>query len=251
MSNIFAIIEQATPQDFRGYVYGDILYHPGNSYKDTHNSVVFKPKKVTYTVRKSSNLGKRIISSEVAVVVHSQFDEFGSKVGTPVRNISALTTNSVVVLGPSYVTHTPSVDLAETDEIRAFASKYAKDIDMFLAPVTGLSNMKRIIYTYVNQTSKAKNLAQLDKGFFNWLNTSKVSTNKQAKIANINEQMPKALPAIFKLVVKVMKVKDHIIDQLDSANTDVTAFTNGEQGGEGYVAQDSKIKLVPRTRWQP
>ena len=25
----------------------------------------------------------------------------------------------------------------------------------------------------------------------------------------------------------------------------------GEKGGEGYVAQKSKVKLVPRTRWQP
>ena len=65
------------------------------------------------------------------------------------------------------------------------------------------------------------------------------------------EASPKALPSIFGLIKTIMTVKDNIIDQLDSADADVKATTRGDKGGEGYVAQKDKIKLVPRARWQP
>ena len=73
----------------------------------------------------------------------------------------------------------------------------------------------------------------------------------KAKIKAMTDSNPKALAAIFGLVKRIMAAKDHIIDQLDSADTDVKATTRGEKGGEGYVALGSKTKLVPRTRWQP
>ena len=77
------------------------------------------------------------------------------------------------------------------------------------------------------------------------------SQGQQAKLAQMNEANPKALPAIFKLVKMIMQAKDHVTDQLDDADADVKATTAGEKGGEGYVALGSKTKLVPRTRWQP
>ena len=43
----------------------------------------------------------------------------------------------------------------------------------------------------------------------------------------------------------------NVMRALERADADVKATTGGERGGEGYVAQKSKIKLVPRTRWQP
>jgi len=99
--------------------------------------------------------------------------------------------------------------------------------------------------------TRSRQLNNLENGFFDWLSNSKVSANKQAKIADMNKQMPKALPAIFALVKRIMTVKDHIIDQLDNADADVKQSTKGEKGGEGYVALDTKTKLVPRSRWQP
>ena len=111
--------------------------------------------------------------------------------------------------------------------------------------------MKNIIYTYVNHMTRTQQLKNIENGFFEWLGASKVSTNKQAKIEEMNTASPKALPALFGLVKQIMTVKDHIIDQLDNAPADVTATTKGEKGGEGYVALGSKTKLVPRQRWQP
>ena len=251
MADIFNIMQSATPEDFRGYVYGDLLYHPGKPYTEKDGGIEFTPNLVTYTVNKDSELGKRMANSRVGVVVHTKYDEFGSKSGQPISDVKELNSNEVVVLGQTYVAHQPEVDTSEVNEIRSMAKQNAQVIDQFLAGQKGLSNVPGIIYTYVNQMSRAQKLDELETGFFEWLKTSKVSQNQQAKLAQMHEDMPKALPAIFGLVKKVMTVKDHIIGQLDDADADVKQSTKGEKGGEGYVALDTKTKLVPRTRWQP
>ena len=251
MAGIFDVMKEATPEGFRGYIYGDILYHPGKPYEIKDGSIEFTPNKVTYTVSKNSELGKRIAGSKVGVVVHTKINEFGGKAGKPISDVNELNSEGAVVLGQTYVTHQPSVDTSEVEEIRSMAKRHAGIMDKFLEGQAGLSNVPGIIYTYMNQMSKAQKLGDIENGFFDWLETSKVSKNQQAKLAAMNETMPNALPAIFGLVKKVMTVKDHIINQLDDADADVKQSTKGEKGGEGYVALDTKTKLVPRSRWQP
>ena len=251
MSEIFKIVEPATPEDFRGYVYGDLLFHPGKPFERSDDSVQFTPNKVTYTISNESELGKRIATSKVGIVVHTKFDEFGSKSGQPISDVKELNNKDVVVLGQTYVAHQPKIDTSEVQDIRDMAGANATDIDQFLAGQKGLSNVPGIIYTYMNQMSKAQKLGDIENGFFNWLKTSKVSQGQQEKLAQMNEDMPKALPAIFGLVKRVMAAKDHIIDQLDNADADVKQSTAGEKGGEGYVDLGTKTKLVPRGRWQP
>jgi len=251
MAGVFDVMKTATPDSFRGYVYGDLLYHPGKPFTATTGKIQFTPNLVTYTVDTKGPLGERIANSTVGVVVHTKYEEFGSKAGIPISDVDELNGQGVVVLGQTYVAHQPKVDTSEVKSIRAAASKNASIIDSFLAPVAGLSDMKNIIYTYVNHMTRTQQLKNIENGFFNWLSTSKVSPTKQTKIQDMSQQSPKALPAIFGLVKQIMSVKDHIIDQLDNADADVKATTKGEKGGEGYVALGSKTKLVPRQRWQP
>jgi hypothetical protein len=251
MAVVFKIMEAATPTDFRGYVYGDLLYHPGKPFKSSDGTVQFTPNLVTYTVKSKSQLGERIANSKVGVVVHTKFDEFGSKSGSPLSDVQELNSNDAVVLGQTYVAHQPEVDTKEVDSIRKRAHNSAQAIDSFLQGTKGLSNPAGIIYTYMNHMTRTQQLDKIEKGFFDWLATSKVSQGQQAKLAAMNESNPDALPAIFSLVKQIMSAKDHIIDQLDNADADVKATTKGEKGGEGYVALGSKTKLVPRTRWQP
>jgi len=251
MAEIFQIMEAATPSDFRGFVYGDLLYTPRKPFASSNGEVKFTPNKVTYTVKSNSQLGKRIENSKVGVVVHTKYNEFGGSSGTPIKDVQELNSNDAVVLGQTYVSHQPKVDTRAVGNVRQDAKQYGKIIDDFLETRPGLSDMKNIIYTYVNHMTRTQQLKNIDSGFFDWLATSKVSNNKQAKIKAMAEESPKAIPAIFKLVKDIMTAKDQIIDQLDDADADVKANTKGEKGGEGYVALGSKTKLVPRTRWQP
>ena len=96
--------------------------------------------------------------------------------------------------------------------------------------------------------TKQGKLAQLRTGFFDWLKTSKVSAGQQAKLMAGDT---KGLDAILDLVVKIQTVKNDLINQLDNAGADVKASTDGQSGGEGYVATRDKIKLVPRHKWTP
>lgn len=251
MAAIFNIMKGATPEDFRGYVFGDLLYHPGKPFKESNGSLQFTPNKVTYTVDKSSDIGKRIAQSEVGIAVHGKYEEFGSKAGQPISDVEELNGPGTVVLGQTYVTHQPDIDTKDVNEIRSMTNKAGAAIDKFLAGTQGLSNPAQIIYTYMNHMTRSQQLDQIETGFFNWLKQGKVSQGQQAKLAQLNNENPNALPSMFALVKKIMAAKDHIIDQLDSADADVKATTAGEKGGEGYVALGSKTKLVPRTRWQP
>ena len=47
MAAMWDIFERATPADFRGYVYGDILFHPGKPYQGADGSLSFTPNQTT------------------------------------------------------------------------------------------------------------------------------------------------------------------------------------------------------------
>ena len=252
MAQVFRIMKSNFPKGFEGYVYGDLLYHPGKPFAKGKDGIQFTPNKVTYTVDTNSEISNKIANSKIGVVVHTKYSSFGEKSGTPIENVADLNTNDVVVLGQTYVTHQPNVDTSETDSIVKFTRSNGKNIDNFLAPQAGLGDLKNIIYTFVNQMVKSKQLNNLNStGFFNWLKGSNVSQPKQVKIYELHKSSPSSLDVIFKLVNRIMVVKNHIIDQLDQAPADIKATTGAETGGEGYVAQNSKVKLVPRHRWTP
>lgn len=248
---IWPLLEDATPLGVCGYVYGDLLFYPGKPATLTNESLSFTPNKVTYSVNTNSALGKRISNAQVAIAVHSSFKEFGSKESTPMRHSEAFESKAVAVISQTRVHAAATVDHQQLESVKRTIAQHHDDIDRFLAPVSGLSDMRNIIYTYVNQTSKARQLDSLGETFADWLAQSKVSRSKQARILGLAEDTPAALPAIFSLVKQIMSIKNSIIEQLDAGNNEVSAVTLNETGGEGYIMLDEKIKLVPRHRWVP
>jgi hypothetical protein len=50
MAALWPVFEKATPKDFRGYVYGDILFHPGKPYQGADGRISFTPNQTTYAV---------------------------------------------------------------------------------------------------------------------------------------------------------------------------------------------------------
>jgi hypothetical protein len=252
-AGLYDYFDRATPQDFVGYVYADGLFldrpvEEGGVYTFCPN-----PNSQTcYHVRADSELGRRIAAADVMVVGHAYFPEFGmdDSAQQPMQDFSAFDGDSrLIVLGPIY----NQINTRAIDTVENYIRTAGKNIDNFLAPVTGLSDLKNIIYTYVNQTAKAKQLAKLgSQHFFNWLQTSKVSENKKAKIADMNQQYNNALENIFALVKMIQEMKDQVIDQIEGEQGDIWD-TNGE-GRVRYADASKKfgnVKLVPRKRWTP
>jgi hypothetical protein len=253
MAGLWPIFEAATPATFRGYIYGDILFHPGKPYQGANGKLVFTPNQTTYEVKGASDIGRRLAKAKVAVAAHKHFDYFGDKEGDPLDDAEQFNSSpELVVFGQTYVNHQPAVNADNIGTIEQYSKKYSAGIDKILSPQAGLSDMQNIIYTFVNSQAKAKALDGLDADvFFTWIKTSKVSVPKQQKIIDLSNANPGALDGLFFLVREIMKAKDEIIAELDSAEGDITAHTGGKPGGEGYMSGKDAVKLVPRDRWTP
>jgi len=215
-ASLYPLFDKATPKDFVGFVYADGLFlqRPEVDAEGVYNFCPNPKSQTCYHVTADSQLGKRISQAQVMVVGHAFFPEFG---------------------------------MDDSDQ-------HAIEIDSFLQGAPGLGDLKNILYTYVNQTAKAKALDQLGvPQFFNWLKTSKVSTNKQAKIQELAQKSQHALSAIFGLVKQIMDLKDTVIDQIESGAKGEIWDTQGE-GRVRYAPQGKEfgnVKLVPRKRWTP
>lgn len=256
-ASLYPLFDAATPKDFEGFVYADGLFLQQPNVKDGVYNFCPNPKSQTcYHVESNSDLGKRIAGAQVMVVGHAYFPEWGMPDASqqPINDFGKFNSNpKLIVLGPVYNTTPVDIDTTEIDAVETFLQQHSQEIDTFLLGTAGLSDLKNIIYTYVNQTAKAKQLDQLSPTHFNnWLLGSKVSPNKQAKIQELARVSPNALAAIFTLIKKIQTLKDRVIDQVEQNHGEVWD-THGE-GRVRYAGPEKKfgnVKFVPRKRWTP
>ena len=256
-AGLYSYFDRATPEDFVGYVYADGLFIGRPQSQNGVFTFCPNPKSQTcYHVKADSELGRRISDADVMVVGHAYFPEFGmpDSAQEPMQDFSAFDgTSELIVLGPIYNEKPIQVDVSAISAVETFVRRNGAVVDKFLEGAAGLSDLKNIIYTYVNQTAKARRLNNLSGAdFLNWMQTSKVSANKQAKIVELNQQNSNALDLIFELVKMIQKMKDKVIDQIEGEQGDIWD-TNGE-GRVRYADVDKQfgnVKLVPRKRWTP
>lgn len=248
LGEVYQILEDHTPSDFRGYVYGDLLWHSRNPVSIHNNRVHFSPNKVTYTVN-DPDLKDQVKQSVLGIAAHKIYQNYGDSQGMIYDN-RLETSGPVKIFGQQHVDYDVDFCMKLSEQLDDIRKEHAKCIDAFLEKRKGLADLKNIIYMYVNQTVKAGRLNQLTHGFPEWLETSKVSKNKQKLIQDLDKEH-KAMAPMLQAVDITMKIKDSIIDQLDNHSHCVTSVTDGCPGGEGYVATQSYVKLVPRHRWIP
>ena len=258
-ANLYPLFDRATPQEFVGFVYADGLFLQRPT-PDANGVYTFCPNpksKTCYHVGQASELGKRISQAQVMVVGHAFFPQFGMDDSDqkPIDDFTMFNrTAELIVQGPVYNSTAVKIGDAEITAVETYLQKHATEIDSFLQGTQGLGDLKNILYTYVNQTSRAKQLDNLGvPQFFSWLKTSKVSTNKQTKIQELANQSQHALAAIFGLVKQIMDLKDQVLDQIEQGAQGEIWDSQGE--GRVRYADKSKqfghVKLVPRKRWTP
>jgi hypothetical protein len=247
MAALWPVFEKATPKDFRGYVYGDILFHPGKPYQGADGRISFTPNQTTYAVLGNSDIGRSLAKAKIAVAAHKQFGYFGDKTGEDFDNPEIFASNpELKVFGLTTVSTRSAVSADNLGRIQALA-KNQQAINKLLAPVAGMGYLQSEIYTFVNTQSKAKQLDNINTDAF--MAFVGKTPAKAVKIAAHSENHPGVMDTMFALVKEIMAAKDEVIRELDAAEGDITATTGGKPGGEGYVAGGSK--LVPRDRWTP
>lgn len=258
-AGLYPLFDAATPKDFVGFVYADSLFlePPELDAEGVYNFCPNPKSQTCYHVRSDSDLGKRIANAKVMVVGHAYFPKFGmsDESQKPMDDFSMFNgTSGLIVQEPIYNASTLSVDTSAIEEAEQYLAQHAGQIDSFLQGMPGMSDLKEIIYKFVNQTAKAKQLDNIgSKLFFDWLTTSGVSAPKQQKIQALSNQFGSALEAIFDLVRMIQNVKDNVIDQLESGHNADIWDTQGE-GRVRYAGQGKEfgnVKLVPRKRWTP
>jgi len=250
MASIFDEYEKAVPKDFVGYFKGDLLYYHRPPVEN--NEFVFKPQMVTYRVSTASDLGKKIAQSKTGVVVHLLMDEQGNDGPLPPNYLDIFQGNDVLVF-PSVTVQKPAkVESEAIKSLRQLVAKDAAAIDKFLDKNTltqlKMKNVDEILYSYMNQKvdTGLSNINTQD--FTNWLAGSAVSKPKQTRLVDYISKNKAGLDAIFEVVNGIMKVKNDIIAQFDSHDSEVSASIGDEPGGEGYVLAhpQGSIKLVNR-----
>jgi hypothetical protein len=257
-ASLYPLFDAATPKTFVGFVYADGLFlqQPKVDEQGVYTFCPNPNSQTCYHVKADSPLGQQISQAQVMVVGHAYFPEFGmdDSAQKPMDDFSMFNTNpALIVQGPVYNSNPVSLDTTAIDQVEAYLNQNTAAIDGFLQGTAGLGDLKNILYTYVNQSAKAKNLDQIGtQDFFTWLKSSKVSLPKQTKIEQLAQQHTRALDAIFGLVGRIMTLKDTVIDQVEQGQGEIW-----DTQGEGRVRyapagkQFGNVKLVPRKRWTP
>ena len=260
ISHLWPIFERATPKSFRGYVYADALFlsRPDIDNDGVYNFCPNPKSKTCYHVRSTSELGKKISQADIMVVGHARFKEFGlpDSEQTPMREFDQFnTTGDLIVLGPIYNRRAITVNKAQLQKLIQVVGKNHSDIDDFLQGTAGLSDIKQIIYKYINTSSKNQRLDQISRqDFLSRLAELGVSSGKQQKIAELDKNYPSALNNIMELIKQVQVIKDNIIDQVEKGATEQEIWDTHGEGRVRYADDDKQfghIKLVPRKRWTP
>lgn len=242
MKNIWDKVESVIPEDFRGYLHGDLLWFSTPPSQD--GRLIFKPNTTTYSVNEKSDIGQKITRSDVGIVVHQSIDLEGNKSSV---DMGQLRDGRTFIMPPVYVTKSPGADLPEVDRLESYLKSNANAIDKLLAVPAELkmADFGNILYTYINNSTKAGNLDKLGKNFSEWVDSSKLSGPKKERVLQYAQENSDGFEAIFTFIKGVMTTKNKIITALDSQPADIEASTNGEKGGEGYVI-DKDVKLVNR-----
>jgi Family of unknown function (DUF6267) len=260
-ASLWPLFEAATPSDFRGYVYGDLLFMRRPQVKN--GVYIFTPNNVTYTVPTTTELGQRISKAIAAVVGHAYFPQFGmgDEQQQPIDDFTPFNkTQGLIVLGPRYAQQPVKIDTKKLQDLQKYVAANKGAIDNFLnderLAAMKMAGFKGVLYNFNNQMAKSGRTTDLANEFTNWLSSgSKQSAPMQKKINDWIAQNKKGFIATFAVLENLRNVKNQIIDQLDSESGDIQQTTKGEAGGEGYVVYgktgEPNVKLVPRHRWTP
>lgn len=244
---LFPVLRQAVPQDFRGYVQGDLLYSQRPPMRD--GAYEFTPNTVRYRVPADSELGQAIGKSNIGIVVHTQ-------IGAPGAAPQAISAADLTAV-PGLLILDPS--LKEPRQVRLnprlvadakkLATTYGAAIDRLFDPAElrqrRITNLPQLMKTYINSRVRAGTYDDLVAGFGPW-----VKAREPAKTPRIFEwatENKQAVAAVFQAFLTISALKNDLVRQLDAQGHDVQASVNDEPGHEGYVGQG--MKFVDRMRF--
>jgi hypothetical protein len=238
---LWPMLEAATPEKFRGYLQGDLLYT--ETPPEVSGNYEFKPNFVEYRIPASSRLGQAIGASEVGIAVHTRYKTPDSP-AEAMRTANLDPVPGLLIVEPTVKdikNVTPNKKLV--DQLRAVISAHGADINGLFNPgelrAAQLADLPALCKRYVNSriTTDYENLLP---DFGAWLQ-SNVTPRKYNNIVEYL-QSPRSnmsgITAAFTAFLLLHEIKMDMLAQLDRQ----------QPGQEGWVlATDAgRAKLVNR-----
>jgi hypothetical protein len=238
---LFPMLRAATPENFKGYIQGDLLYT--ETPPEVSGAYVFKPNFVEYKIPAASKLGQRIGASEVGIAAHTRYKQVDAP-AEPIRQVNLETVPGLLIIEPTVKdikNVTPNAQLVK--QLSQITRSQGRAIDGLFNPselrAAQLSDLPQLCKRYINSriTSDYEDLLP---GFGAWLKTNVTPR----KFANIIEylQSPRSnmdgITAAFTAFLLLHEIKTDMLNQLDRQ----------EPGHEGWVLATpaGRAKLVNR-----
>jgi hypothetical protein len=221
---IWPYLEAATPQNFRGYVKGDLLYTATPEVEA--GNLVFQPNTVQYRIPVASDLGKRIANSDIGVAVHTMYADAGA----PKQPLSKVKFNPVpglFLIEPIYAQAVPKNN-AIAKQINTLLRQNRAAIDTLFNPMElramKITDLAKLAIDYINKRVDPRHAAytgdfrDLVPGFMAWLQ----QTQTPQKVSNIAQYLrsptsnEQGLAAAFLLFELLHDLKLDLLGKLDA-----------------------------------
>jgi hypothetical protein len=216
---LWPMLEAALPENFRGYVQGDLLYM--NTPPLEAGNYVFKPNTVQYRIPAKTSLGQRIGNSEVGIAMHTMYSDAGEP-KQPLKRVQFNDVPGLLLIEPIFAKEmAPNTDLVK--QIKSMIRNQGSTIDILFNPAElkrqQLTDLAKLCVDYINFRIKQPggSFDNLLSGFGDWLQT-KVTPRKFANIVEYLQSPTsntQGMAAAFTLFLLLHDLKLDVLRQLD------------------------------------
>jgi hypothetical protein len=237
---LWPMLEAATPENFKGYIQGDLLYTTTPS--EVSGAYVFKPNTVEYNIPASSKLGQEIGNSQIGIAIHTYYKEQGAA-KEPLGKVKLNSIPGLLLIEPI----APQENIKPTDsklvkQLKSLVSSSGNAINTLFNPAElrqlQISDLPRLCVDYINSLVKDDTVADFDTsallpGFGKWLQT-KVTPRKYNNIVEYL-QSPRSnmdgMSAAFGAFVLLHNIKMDLLQQLDRQHPGQEGWVIATPGG--------------------
>ena len=238
---LFPMLRATTPENFRGFVQGDLLYTETPS--EQAGAYVFQPNFVEYKIPATSKLGERIGASEVGIAAHTRYKEQGGEPQS-LQQLNVKPVSGLLIIEPT-VKDIKNVTLNKNlvSQLKKVVNQNSTAIDGLFNPAelraAQLSDLPQLCKRYINSRIDT-NYDNLLSEFGTWLQAN-VTPRKYNNIVEYL-QSPRSnqdgIVAAFSAFLLLHEIKTDMLEQLDRQ----------QPGQEGWVLATpaGRAKLVNR-----
>jgi hypothetical protein len=227
---LFPVLEQALPDNFRGYVKGDLLYM--QTPPVIAGNYVFKPNTVEYRIPVDSRLGQRIGNSSIGIAMHTMYADQGEP-RQPLSRVSFNDVPGLLLIEPrTSVPQSLAANPEIVKQLNSIVRTQGRNIDTLFNPqelrAHKITDLARLAIDYVNtRVGQPLDRSTLLPEFGEWLQ-SRVTPQKFRNIVEYLRSPTSntaAMSAAFAAFLLLNDLKEDLRRQLDAQHP----------GQEGWV----------------